>query len=283
MENNFCDKIVSGRAADLDDIDNPDWKPSILNPSMGQDAEDIPLQIVMPPSGEGIIQNPILPDGVEIGQPPISQAGGDIGQPPISQAGGDIGQPLMSPAGEEIGQPPASTTGEGNEEPSSSAGAASQTSLTCEDIEKMTEDLAHLREEVNCLKAQLRKLRFDPASFQDNPKRTKYLTGLENYDVLMSMSVFQLAKPYIKCHLKRVTKIQHFILTLHRLTLNLDFQLLAFQFNVSAPTASNVFFKCIDVLYQRLKKFVVWPSRKELQCNIPEPFQREFGKKVAVR
>ena len=47
-------------------------------------------------------------------------------------------------------------------------------------------------------------------------------------------------------------------------------------------TVSRIFTDVMDVLYLRLKSFVYWPERDELQKTMPMQFRKYFGKKVAV-
>lgn len=66
-------------------------------------------------------------------------------------------------------------------------------------------------------------------------------------------------------------------MTLMRLRLGISFTHLAFQFNVSIPTASSCFYKCLFILYTKLRNLVKWPSRDELRKTMPKVFRKVLG------
>ena len=72
------------------------------------------------------------------------------------------------------------------------------------------------------------------------------------------------------------------MLTLIHLRLNLPLQLLSYQFNVSVSAVSRYFLEMIDVMYIRMKVFINWPDRYELQQKMPMQFRKHFGKKVTI-
>lgn len=73
-----------------------------------------------------------------------------------------------------------------------------------------------------------------------------------------------------------------FILALLKLRLNLPFKYLSYKFGIALSTASDIFYKCLDVLYCRYKGLVFWPDREILQKNVPECFKENFGNRVTV-
>ena len=66
------------------------------------------------------------------------------------------------------------------------------------------------------------------------------------------------------------------------LRLNLPPKDLAYWFGISQPTASRIWHKWIDVLYERTKFFIQWPERHILQSAMPMVFRKSFGTKVIV-
>jgi hypothetical protein len=61
-----------------------------------------------------------------------------------------------------------------------------------------------------------------------------------------------------------------------RLRLNLHLRDLAKRMNLSIGKMSRVFQKWIDVMFNRLKFLIVWPTREVLQQNMPLSFQQVF-------
>lgn len=72
------------------------------------------------------------------------------------------------------------------------------------------------------------------------------------------------------------------LLTLMKLRKNFDFIELGYKFNINRQTASNVFFKCLFVLYFKLKHLVHWPKRQQMWKTMPQSFKDAFGKNLAV-
>ena len=75
---------------------------------------------------------------------------------------------------------------------------------------------------------------------------------------------------------------QQFMLNMMRMRLNLDFHDFAYRFSVCQVTASRTFYKVVDVLYYRMKGFIVWPERHILQHRVPLAVQQVVGKTVTA-
>ena len=110
-------------------------------------------------------------------------------------------------------------------------------------------------------------------------ERVRYLTGLSSFTVFSVLFTYLL--PYMPKK-KAMTAFQMLLMTLMRLRLNMAEQFLAYEFSVAQTTVSRIFTDVMDVLYLRLKPFVYWPERDELQKTMPMQFRKYFGKKVAV-
>lgn len=62
----------------------------------------------------------------------------------------------------------------------------------------------------------------------------------------------------------------------------LSFRYLSYQFNVTIPTISKHFYKCLHELHKKLKKFVYWPKRDAIKKTTPLSFQNCFGNSITV-
>nr|CAI5819440.1 unnamed protein product [Callosobruchus analis]CAI5826911.1 unnamed protein product [Callosobruchus analis] len=67
-----------------------------------------------------------------------------------------------------------------------------------------------------------------------------------------------------------------------KLRLNVPFRFIAHHFSVSEQTVYRIFFKVINIMYYRLKNFVIWPDRENLRLSMPTAFRDRFGDKVCV-
>lgn len=143
------------------------------------------------------------------------------------------------------------------------------------------EELNRLTMENQQLKKKIRSNEFSKEAFENDDSKVKYYTGLPNFLVLMAL--FNLIQPYItETGQSSLTKLQKLLMVLIRLRLNSPLQDLAYRFNTSRATVSRVFLIVIDILYQRLKGFILWPEREQLRKTMPMEFRKYFGFKVAV-
>lgn len=140
-----------------------------------------------------------------------------------------------------------------------------------------------LNKELYELRQLVADYKFCREAFQSNDKKTLYFTGIPTFVALNSI-FNQLIEPYIK--ITPQTAIQdrfiHFIITLLKIRLNLDFTLLSYLFHVSVQTISRIFYSTIRIMYFRLKKLIIWPSREQIVKSTPQCFKDAFGNKVTV-
>lgn len=57
---------------------------------------------------------------------------------------------------------------------------------------------------------------------------------------------------------------------------------MSYEFNISPATVSRIFLKVVDVMYVRMKPFIIWPDRDELRKKMPMQFRKHFGTKCVV-
>ena len=166
------------------------------------------------------------------------------------------------------------------EEGSACASEETQTDVDGLLMECMTSELQQLRMENIALKQKDSSIsQLTLTDLEGKDERVRYLTGLSSFAVFSVLFNFLL--PYMPKK-KAMTAFQMLLMTLMRLRLNMAEQFLAYEFSVSQTTVSRIFTDVMDVLYLRLKPFVYWPERDELQKTMPMQFRKYFGKKVAV-
>lgn len=141
-------------------------------------------------------------------------------------------------------------------------------------------DMSELRSENACLKRdeKIKSSLYSVESFVDNDRKVCYITGLPSFKILMVLFNF------LEAHLPvtiSMGKFECFTMTLARLRLNVSVNYLAFQMNTSVSTISRVITDVIDVMYIRMKCFVMVPEREVLQKTMPIQFHKQFGRKCA--
>uniref|UniRef100_A0A1A8LX43 THAP-type domain-containing protein n=3 Tax=Nothobranchius pienaari TaxID=704102 RepID=A0A1A8LX43_9TELE len=155
-----------------------------------------------------------------------------------------------------------------------------QTDLTMVDLTRLEDAVKDYTSDICGLREKLQNTKFTQETFQDNEK-TKFYTGLPNFLVLMQ--IFQLCEQFITVSsISALSKFEQFIMVLMHLRLNLQFQDLAYRFNVSTSTVSRIWLKMIPVLHERLKFLIEWPEREVTLSTMPMSFRKAFGSKVAV-
>ena len=97
------------------------------------------------------------------------------------------------------------------------------------------------------------------------------------------MVLFTFLEPHITFTAKSaLTKFQKLILVLMKLRLNLGSQDLAYRFRVTPSCVSKVFLDIVHIMYKRMKSFIFWPQREELEMSMPMEFRKSFGVKVSI-
>lgn len=157
---------------------------------------------------------------------------------------------------------------------------AVQTDLIMEHIDKMSEVINKQTVEICNYRQKLNSIVITEESFKDE-KKTKFYMGLENFQILI------LIYNLIACDLSEtpqssLTKFQQLILTLQCLRLNLSLTDLPYRYGVCTNTASKIFQTCLYIMGKKLKRFVLWPERKNLWKTMPSSSLDSFGRKVAV-
>ena len=158
-------------------------------------------------------------------------------------------------------------------------GLSTMTEQTKDDITGLEVECYRLRRENADLKVEIARHQMSDDYFTDDSK-VNYYTGLPSLKILMA--IFDFVSPYVETSRSTLTEFQQFMLVLLKVRLNLDNQLIAFQFGIHASTVSRCFQKWIDVMYERLKPLVKWPDHEQLYKTMPVELKKKFGKCVVI-
>ena len=123
------------------------------------------------------------------------------------------------------------------------------------------------------------KLFYEEESFRENDKKVLLFTGLPSFTLFSGLLLY--LSPFLPPR-RKFSKFQVLLLTFMRLRLNVSTSCLAYLFNMSQPSASNIIREVVDIMHVRLKPYVKWPERQYLQQTMPMQFRRHFGKKCVV-
>ena len=158
--------------------------------------------------------------------------------------------------------------------------ASTQTDLSVELISKLEEEITYLRSEKQQLAQALEDKYLTEESLQSSDSKVKFFTGLPKYSVLKC--VLDFVAGHVEENQRSLPVFQQCLLVLMKLRLNLFNQDLAYRFGVSQSTISKIFSKWINIMCERLKSLIKWPSCNELIKTMPEEFNRTFSKCVCV-
>ena len=157
----------------------------------------------------------------------------------------------------------------------------SQTDMTVNHLKQLENELLDKSKHNYQLREKIPYLMTGTLERFDSDQKVLFYTGLPNREILQC--VFNFVKPLQEQHFNSaLTYFQEFSLTLMRLRLNLTITDLAYRYNVSKSTSSNLFLKWIDVLDHRLSHLIKWPDHAELLATMPLTFRKYFETKVAV-
>lgn len=113
---------------------------------------------------------------------------------------------------------------------------------------------------------------------KDSDIKSKYYTGL-------SWAIFEHIFSFLSPHVAPALSLSledEFLFVLMRLRLGLQMEDLAARFNLSLTTASRNFQKWLDVMYNRLKFVIKWPSREVIKSNMPPAFKQLYPDCICI-
>lgn len=165
---------------------------------------------------------------------------------------------------------------------------ATNTELTCEDLDILLKESESLKKEVATLQQQLRSARFSLYNISSDDAKISFYTGFPSYAALEVC--YKFLGPAVNNLIywngkstnsgvkgsgrsRSLTPKQEFFLVLVRLRLGLLEQDVADRFEVSCSTVSRIFTTWINFLYLKLKDIPLWPSKDVIQGSMPKTFR----------
>lgn len=145
-------------------------------------------------------------------------------------------------------------------------------------VQSLESDLRDAQIIIRELKGRARTLtqRIHAPNIADEVLRTD--RSVKFYTGFVSLAMFQAALTFLLSvwQPKLPTRLQpeeQFLMVLMRLLLGLLTEDLSYRFAVPLCTVSKIFHAWIDVMAHKCGKLVVWPTRKAIKRNLPEPFK----------
>ena len=86
----------------------------------------------------------------------------------------------------------------------------------------------------------------------------------------------------VEADMTKLSLRDELILTLMKLRLNLFNEDIAYRFGIHKTSVSKIFHKWLDILYIKLKDFIVWPDRSIVRKTLPCIFKPKFSKVVSI-
>ncbi|XP_068227134.1 uncharacterized protein [Palaemon carinicauda] len=144
---------------------------------------------------------------------------------------------------------------------------STQTILQYTYIQNLEDECYNLRCELSRIKGKYMFKDMELEMFKDNDEKVKYLTGLENYNMLKALS--DIISEYQR-HLVRLSSFQQLMVTLMKIKLNLPMKFFGVLFNVNLTGISRLFNETIDLLFKKLVPLcIVWPNREDMRKILP--------------
>ena len=167
-------------------------------------------------------------------------------------------------------------------EPEVVEGVASQTDLSSANLQAMQEKLDERERVIEDLTTKLMQ-RVAPFSEESlhSDEIVEFYTGLPSIQVLKVVFRF-VQKVFLSSDATELSPFQEFMATMLKLRLNSPIQDLAYRFNVSCATVSQIFLKWMTAMDAYLHTLILWPDRETLNKTMPVCFRASFGKRVAV-
>ncbi|CAN7941499.1 unnamed protein product, partial [Ixodes hexagonus] len=138
-----------------------------------------------------------------------------------------------------------------------------QTSLEGSDVQFLQDEVSRLTEELDQTKKALGATKFTEEALQGQDDKVSFYTGLPSY--LALLAVFQLVSGHLAHSSQNVLgKFEEMMLFLVRLRLNCPEQDLAYRFGISQSTVSRVWTKWLDVFCSRMSPLIRCPPKRRL-------------------
>ena len=167
-------------------------------------------------------------------------------------------------------------------EPEVVEGVASQTDLSSVNLQAMQEQMDEQQRIIEDLTSKLT-LKVAPFSEESlhSDEMVEFYTGMSNIQMLKVVFGF-VQKAFPSSDTTELSPFQEFMATMLRLRLNSPIQDLAYRFNVSCTTVSQIFLKWMTAMDIYLGTLILWPDREILHKTMPVGFRASFRKRVTV-
>ena len=165
--------------------------------------------------------------------------------------------------------------------------------MTANDMDSQQKELSELKERLRHFEDRQRTTRenfFKHATESD--KTVRYFTGMPwlaiFYGMLTTLTIDNGPITYWRGPstqerrrasdaVRRVlTETKEYLLTLIRIRLGLDLELLGYSFGIHASTASRIFITWVNVLYSTFQHLIVWPERAMIHAHMPPEFKARY-------
>ena len=118
---------------------------------------------------------------------------------------------------------------------------------------------------------------FSIEKYMADPKAVQYFTGFDDYHHFTVL--YEILKPNT-CTLKYQSSVlpikDQLFLTIIKLRLFIDHQLIAYFFGISESTVSKIFSAWIEYIYSQFKELDIWPSKKVIVDTMPDDFKKLY-------
>lgn len=131
-------------------------------------------------------------------------------------------------------------------------------------------------EEKKFLRDDVEKKTLSFQNLKGDDRCTKLYTGFPNFETLSAE--LSVTSTKVKKRRTKLPKEDELLLTLVKLRRNLAMMDLAYRFNISQSSVTNIFLAWLGALYTSLGGLVKCPETEE--CQLPEVFQNEVFRKV---
>ena len=133
------------------------------------------------------------------------------------------------------------------------------------------DDIIRLQHEVSCLKSKLAERTLSEEVLKTNDSMVLFYTGLPSWELLFILYNF------IKDNLSLRSCLSPFnqlLITLMKLRLNLNNEDIGYRFAIHPSTVSRTITAVLDILYEKLKPLILWPSREDRERTMPMCFRK---------
>ena len=173
------------------------------------------------------------------------------------------------------------------------ASVACQTDITSSDIDEEKREITRPREQLGEYQDRQRTTRENFVKHMtESDSNTRYFTGMPS--VAMLLGIFNLVmyscgeitywrgpgtqERRRESTGRSLTKWHEYLLTLVRIRLGIDLELVGFLFGIHFSTASRIFITWVYLLHGTLKHDLKWPDRASVQAYMPQDFKLRYPK-----